>query len=198
MSTLPGYELPYDRGEYYGVGKRTNLKGRPAAHEWTGTYGTLTGADNTLYMTLVHIPAKTTITGLKFEQATQGDTTADNENRIGLYSIDAAADSLTLVASCADSGVLWEGAAGIITKAFTTPYEANPGLYYAAGLLNWSAAATAPVIRQLTLPSANFAGLGLDNALDLAGTIAAQNTLPATSTVSAVASTASVPLFYPY
>lgn len=92
----------------------------------------------------IYLPYKATITGLGWIQKTTGDTTADNNNKVGLYTSDGT--NLTLVASSADDGTLWEQGTGVQQKAFSSTYAAEAGMYWASILANWSAVATAPVI----------------------------------------------------
>jgi hypothetical protein len=92
----------------------------------------------------IYLPYDATITGVGWVQNTQGDTTADNTNQIGLYTSDGT--NLTLVASSADDGAIWESAAGVRQKAFSSTYAATAGSYWIGALANWSAVATAPAL----------------------------------------------------
>ena len=66
------------------------------------------GATNNSRLTLIAIYLETpqTITGVKWYQGTLGSYTANNENRVGLYTVSGG--TLTLVASCANDGNLWQ------------------------------------------------------------------------------------------
>lgn len=198
--TIPGYQVPDSDSHtnYNAVGRRTNLKGWPLALEWTGTFAAPDTADATLYLCLCHIPTKCTVTGVKFEVVTQGDTTGDAEQKVGLYSIDPAGNTITLVASSANDADLYDVAAGVVTTPFSATYEANPGLYYTAALVNWSAQTTEPQLRNAALPSAAYAGIGVADAIDLGGTIGSQATMPASDSLSDVVATANIPLLFPY
>jgi hypothetical protein len=93
----------------------------------------------------IYIDEATTITGVKWVNATAGDYVADNNNRIGLYSVSGT--TYTLVASCANDGNLWKGTANTLnTKAFSAPYAAAKGVYYLCFLYNTSAETAAPAI----------------------------------------------------
>lgn len=174
---------------------RTKLKGLPVANQWAPTTSAAALSDNTLALCLVHIPVKTKISGIQFEQTTQGNTTDDQENRVGIYSV---GDTLTLLASSATSGTTWESAAGVVSVAFSSAVTVDPGLYYTAGLTNWSAVDAAPQVRHVVLPSANYAALGNEQGIVLGGTVATQNTLPATTALSGVSAATSIPILLPY
>lgn len=88
--------------------------------------------------------APISLTGIKWFQVAQGAYTADNNNRIGLYSYSGG--TLTLVASCADDPTLWKSGTGVVTKAFTSPYPAVAGCYFIGFLYNSSAQTTQPSI----------------------------------------------------
>lgn len=99
--------------------------------------------DGGMALVAVYLDAPSTITGAKFLMNTQGNYTASDYNGVALFSVSGS--TLTLVASSANDGDIWKAASGtIITKAFTTPYVAQPGLYYIGALYNNSAETTAP------------------------------------------------------
>ena len=105
-----------------------------------------TVADFTFAAMAAWVPRDCTITGVKYILATSGSYTADSNNRIGLYTY--AGGTLTLVASCANDGALWSGAADtLLTKAFSSPYAATAGLYFVGFTSNWSAVVTAPALK---------------------------------------------------
>lgn len=116
--------------------KGMSLKGLPDT--------TVTLVDGRQQMVAVYLRKAAIITGVKWCQITQGNYTANNNNRIGLYS--QAAGVLTLEASCANDGDLWKGAAGVITKAFSAPVALAAGVYYIGYLYNSSEQTTAPQI----------------------------------------------------
>jgi hypothetical protein len=106
------------------------------------------GATNNSRLTLIAIYLETpqTITGVKWYQGTLGSYTANNENKVGLYTVSGG--TLTLVASCTNDGNLWKTAASNTfgAKAFSSTYAASPGLYYIGLLYSNSAVTTAPTI----------------------------------------------------
>lgn len=137
---------------------------------------TLTLVDGTIYLSAIHIPYACTINGVGWVQTTAGDTTADNNNKIGLYTSDGST-TLTKVAECADDGGLWEDAAGYVGKDFTATYAATAGqTVFVAALANWSAVATSPAIAAApALSHAVLMDLDLSSAdLKLVATQAAQ------------------------
>jgi hypothetical protein len=101
----------------------------------------LAQTDGQMYLSAIYIPFSTTLTGARWFQNVTGNYTADNENRIGLYSYSGG--NLTLVASTADDVNLWKGS-GLQSKAFSSPYVASAGVYYLGFLYNSSAQVTAP------------------------------------------------------
>jgi hypothetical protein len=102
--------------------------------------------DGQIIWGIAKIYKKGPITGAKFWQQTQGNYTADNNNKIGLYTYDGAG-VLTKVAETANNGDLWKGtAASTQTVPFTATYDANIGLYFTATIYNQSAQTTAPTI----------------------------------------------------
>jgi hypothetical protein len=95
-------------------------------------------------ITAIFIQKTTTITGVKWYQAANGSYTANNYNGVGLYS--QSGGNLTLVASCANDGTIWQTAAGWRSKAFSSTFTASRGVYYLAALYSSSAQTTAPGI----------------------------------------------------
>ena len=103
--------------------------------------------DNTVILLAIEtLPWAYTTTGFKFHQYAAGSYTADNENRVGLYSLSGS--TYTLVASIANDANLWTATSNTtVSKSWTTPYTttANEQLYI--GLLyNNSAQTTAPTL----------------------------------------------------
>lgn len=123
-----------------------------------------------------------TVTGVKFIQLTQGNYTADNNNRIGLYTVSAGV--LTLVASSANNGDLWKGAAGTITVPFNVPYVATAGVYYVGYIYNYSAQVTTPVIAGTTQVSVGGLNMDLANSNILAGYKAGTDIVASTTPMS--------------
>lgn len=141
-------------------------------------------ADGTLYIQAIWLSKSSTLTGVKFYQRTQGSYTADNNNKIGLYTYSSG--TLTLVASCADDGNLWKGTTNSLqTKAFSSTYAASEGLYFIGILYNNSAVVTAPALGTIT-NFTNLAQSSLDftNSAKLCSLLLAQTDLPATQAMS--------------
>jgi hypothetical protein len=105
----------------------------------------------------VYLPKAQTITGVKWWQSVQGNYTADNENRIGLYTYSGG--NMTLVASTLNDANLWSTAVNnsMGSKAFSTTYSASAGLYYIGFVWNASATTTAPSIGSGTAIVINIA-----------------------------------------
>lgn len=148
----------------------------------------------------IYIDQDITITGVKWWQVTQGVYTADNNNRIGLYSYSGG--TLTLVASCADDGTLWKGASNSFqTKAFSASYAASAGLYFIGMLYNSSAQTTQPTIGVYTASAYSGSASTHDftNSAKFAGTLAGQTNLPSPQLMSGMtASTGSGAFFALY
>jgi len=94
----------------------------------------------------VYLAKAATLTGIKWMQTIIGNYTANNENRVGLYTYSAGI--LTLVASSADDGNLWKTASSgtMGSKAFSSTYAASAGLYFIGLLWNSSSTVAAPQI----------------------------------------------------
>lgn len=140
--------------------------------------------DGTLRLQPIYVDFATLLTGAKWFQSAQGVYTADNNNRLGLYSYSAGL--LTLVAASADNGNTWKGAATLIASAaFATPYQAAAGLYYIGILYNSSAQTTAPSQGAAPiLTSTGVSTLDFANSAMIQGSLAAQTDLPATQLMS--------------
>jgi hypothetical protein len=130
----------------------------------------VTMTDARISFMAVYLSNGATITGVKFQQDSSGTYTADNENRIGLYTYNSSTGELTLVASSANNGDLWKGVQREIqTVPFTTPYVAAEGLYFVGLIYNTSAATRTPRLLANsndadylnTLGFTNNAGFGL-------------------------------------
>lgn len=143
---------------------------------------TLTLIDGRCQLVACFLKKPGTVTGVKFIQLTQGNYTADNNNRIGLYTVSAGV--LTLVASSANNGDLWKGAAGTITVPFDVPYVATAGVYYVGYIYNSSAQVTAPTIAGT--PQVSVGGLNMDlaNSNMLAGYKAGTDIVASTTPMS--------------
>lgn len=138
----------------------------------------------------VYVPQAATITGVRWYQRVAGSYTADNNNRVGLYSINPSDGSLTLVASCANDTALWTPAANTFgQKAFSSTYAAAAGVYYVGLIYNNSAQTTAPQLSQgVALSNAAQAALWLGNSMVLYGT-SNETDLPASKASSGLTGT---------
>jgi len=147
----------------------------------------ITMVDNRIFLLPIVVKRDTVITGVKFTNQTQGVYTADNNNKVGLYSYSGG--TLTLVASSTNDGNLWKGAANTLqSKAFTTPYLATAGVYFVAMLYNQSAVTTAPALFGTnSFGTAVARTLDHTNSAKLLG-FSAGNDLPATQAMSGVTS----------
>lgn len=162
----------------------------PVVHQ-NNDWRTLAGAtglgNNTLQLASIWVPDTRPLNGVAFEMDTQGNYTANNNNKIGLYSSDGT--TLTLVASCANDGNLWKAAVGGAQKAFSAPYTPPaPGVYFIGALYNSSALVQTPLLgRQPALTTNSAKAWGNDSLLH--GTVATMNDLPATQALSGVTAT---------
>jgi len=140
-------------------------------------------SDGQLRVVAARVNQTTTVTGVAFWQRTTGDYTATDNNRVGLYTI--ANGTLTLVASSANDGDLWKsGTTAISKKAFSTPYVAQPGVYFIAALYNQSAQVTQPTLSMASLVSAIQGEVDLANSAKLSAVLAAQADLPSSVAMS--------------
>ncbi len=154
-------------------------------------------ADAAARFFLYYLPKAATITGVKWYQQTQGTYTAADYNGVGLYSYSAGA--LTLVASSTDDGNIWKGvSASVQSKAFSTPYSAAAGLYVVAALYNQSAQTTAPAVGSNSVVNAALIGFDFTNSAKIASTLAAQATLPASTTMAALTGNNTMAGFFLY
>lgn len=143
--------------------------------------------DNRMELAAVWLPVAATLTGVKWWQAFQGVYTADNNNKVGLYTYNGSG-TLTLVASSANDGNIWKaGTQNFASKAFSSTYAAAAGLYFIALLYNSSAQTTAPGL--VAGPSSYVASGGsvdyTNNAKSM-GMVTGLNDLPATQAMSGV------------
>lgn len=139
--------------------------------------------DQRLYLVPMWLPEDETLTGLSWAQTVQGSTTADNENRVGLYTTNGT--TLTLVASCASDDDLWDDAAGIIEKDFSSTYAASAGVLYAGLLYSSSAEATPPEIASRSVLSGQYMDMGMPANVYRCHRLSSQTSLPSSVTLSA-------------
>lgn len=103
--------------------------------------GNTTLTDGRMAVFAMWLPAMTVST-IYFIQAVNGNFTADNNNKLGLYTNNGT--NLTKVAETASDDNLFKSGAGLKSKALSSTYDTSEGLYYVAFLYNQSAATTTP------------------------------------------------------
>ena len=153
--------------------------------------------DGRIQLIPVYYYETTTVTGVILNLVVQGNYVGDNYNGIGLYSYSGGV--LTLRASSTNDSEIWKATGYTnITKAFSTPYSAAPGLYFVAALYNSSSQATAPTLLGSNIGGAGITGFNFTGDRKLSGSLDAQNTLPATITMSATATSSFMYLTWTY
>ena len=126
-----------------------------------------------------------TLTGVQWVQIQAGVYTANNNNKIGLYSYSGG--TLTLVASSTNDGNLWKATGGTLgSKAFSSTYTTVAGtMYFAAIIYSTSAQTTVPqlygtnAISQAPVFTNDFT-----NSAKIGSFITGQTDLPATQAMS--------------
>lgn len=108
-----------------------------------------TAANPKIQFQPVWLEQSSTLTGIKVLCRTNGSITANNENRIGLYTYSAG--TLTLVASSTNNSALWTSMSAnvVYTIAFSSTYVATSGMYFIGLLVSNSAQTTAPQLAGL-------------------------------------------------
>lgn len=136
----------------------------------------------------IYLATTQTLTGVMWYCATQGSYTANNKNRIGLYTM--ASGTLTLVASSTDNGNLWKATANTYVKtAFSGTYSAAAGLYYIGFIYCESAQTTAPIMGNRTgAINAVVHQLDFTNSNTEAAFLTTQTDLPSTQALSGMSS----------
>lgn len=155
-------------------------------------------ANSTLLLSAIYIPYAMTLTGVVWWQAVQGNYTANNNSKVGLYTSDGT--NLSLVASCADDTALWKATTNSFAqKAFSATYNAAAGATLWVGALwNRSAQTTAPSLGAHTALTNLAVGKPLNGSVTLQGTIGTQTDLPASPLWTAVTATTTCPWFGVY
>lgn len=140
------------------------------------------------FVALEYLPTAQTLTGLKFYQSTAGSYTANNNNRVGLYSYSGG--TLTLVASSANDGNLWQTASSNahFSVAFSSTYAAAAGQYFVGFIYCRSAAATAPTLGiNAANPNGATSRVDFTNSARLYSSLAAQTDIPSSVAMSSLA-----------
>lgn len=157
----------------------------------TGNIGALT--DGRMYFIAIWLEKAYTVTGVKFYTTTQGVYTADNNNKVSLYTYSAG--TMTRRADSTTNGNLWKTAANAwTTQAFASTYAASPGLHFIGWLYNSSAQTTAPVLGGTQLNS-NAGNLDYTNSGKFSGYINAQTDTPSSQAHSGLTINSQVPYF---
>lgn len=173
----------------------SSIKGQTFAPEFMTTATNPT--DGQVRLAPIYVPQNQTLTGIKWNQSGNGSYTADNNNKVGLYTYSGG--TYTLVASSANTTNLFSQGTGLQGAAFSTPYPAAAGLYFAAILYNNSAEVTPPAYR-VRLPGAGVDIVTLDftNNAKTYGVINAQTDLPASFLGSGLTANSTLPWFVVY
>lgn len=153
--------------------------------------------DSDMFVVAIYLPKDTTLTGVRFSLGTQGDYTADGNNRIGLYKVSGT--TATLVASTTNDPDTWKGAQYAWTDhAFSSPYEATKGGYYIGCLYNYSAQTAAPAIYSgepiALMNQSSFMG----NSVRLRGFITDKSDLPSSFSMTGFSSNTASPMIILY
>ena len=150
--------------------------------------GSVALQDGSCRFVAIYIPITTTITGVRWFQAQQGNYVADNYNGIGLYSYSGG--TLTLQASTTNDGNTWKGTTNTWqTKAFSSTFSASVGIYYIACLYNTNSETTAPTIGAASsMANAAVSNQDFTNSAKLSCAIGSQASLPTPQAISAAGS----------
>lgn len=173
------------------------VKAHTIGASWATATTSVLLSDGTARLCAVWLPKATVLTGVKFIQATAGSYTADNNNRIGLYSYSGG--TITLVASTADRAALWTAAAGaVVAEPFSSTYSAAPGLYFVDAVYNSSAQTTQPAISGIpAVPLSAILALDYTSSTKLSG-FSSETDLPATKAMSGITASTGNLLFMLY
>ena len=139
------------------------------------------------FIALDYFQTARTVTGVLWYQSVLGNYTADNNNKIGLFSYSGG--TLTLVASCANDGTLWKTFASntVGSKAFSSPYSAAAGQYFVGYIYNQNTQITQPQLAgKANLLSTVVQTFNFTNSAKLVGFVSGQTDFPATQAMSGV------------
>ena len=138
--------------------------------------------DNTVFFAKIYLPYAATLTGVWWVPSATGNFTADQNNKVGLYTRSGA--TLTKVAESTNDAATFKTTANTFSqKAFTSTYAAAAGEYYVALLRNTSADTTNPAPYAINLSNAVFSTLGATANRGICGTVGS-NDLPASTTMT--------------
>jgi hypothetical protein len=98
-------------------------------------------------VTYFDLSAPTTLNGVRWYQAVQGNYTANNFNGFAIYRYDAVNDTAYLVGQTANTGTIWQATANTWnTIDFTAPVNVQAGAYRIVAYYSNSIQTTAPTI----------------------------------------------------
>lgn len=177
--------------EQYALHKEAGSNTKASTNWQSTTTSNLTLSNQNFRYVPIYVAEDVTLTGVRWYQGTQGDYTADNENRIGLYT--KSGNTMTLVASTANDGNLWKAASGEATKNFSSTYAASRGVYWIGFVFSRSAVVVAPQIARedQRIPNSGFT-------FNSIGQLNSQTTLPASFDVTTASSITTTYLFELY
>lgn len=139
--------------------------------------------DTREFLIPITLPRAGNLTFICYIQSVQGNYTADQNNRLALYSV--ASGVLTLRAATANNGDLWKAATGIVSVNLETAYDAPAGTYYIGWLYNNSAQTTAPTIAMTTALGVGISTLDFANGNKLSSYFASSANIVPTGTLMA-------------
>lgn len=172
----------------------TTFKCQNVDEFFNGNFGGNPIVDGRLYLMAMYLPVASSITGMRLCVGTAGNFTADNNNKVGLYTSNGT--TLTKVAESANDSTIWSTASDFKSVPFTAPYAASVGLLYGAFLYNSSAQTSAPELYGMQISSAVRTAIQLaaktNNEFRM-GYLASQTDLPSSITMSAVTTGAELP-----
>lgn len=175
------------------------IKAQPVGGTYSALNSSTTLGNQAVLLQAVYVPERKTYSGGEWVQNTKGSYTGTAYNGIGVYSINAATGTLTLLASSTTDATIWQTAtSGTLTsKAFSATITLTPGVYYFAALWNESAVTTAP---KVTSGGSTVAPNTIDfpNSIKLVCQLTSQTSLPSTIAMSATAAVNGYIGFYLY
>lgn len=157
---------------------------------------TFTSVDGTAYLEAVKIQTTKLYTGIGFMMASPtGAYTADNFNGFVIYSL--SGNTMTEVARTADTPNLWKATAFTVTyTSFTTPVTLTAGItYIIVGVWNASATTTAPILQGFGTQSKADAWANIPR---VHASLATQNTLPSSYTITSFTNDSNIKAFWVY
>lgn len=155
-------------------------------------------SDGSFGLQAIYVDRSATISTIKWYCSVNANFTADNNNKVGLYSVNMATKVATLVGSSASANLTWDQSVNTWTsRSLSVSVDLLPGWYYVGYLYNSSAQTTAPGTGGKTA-LVNAAVNTLITDLPLAATLAAQTDLPSSVTLSATTASTSMRYFQIY